>query len=170
MAPALRINAVAFVSAQNFPILVRNFVGEQDELKYHYLAHTALDVVEERIAQPKFSDCYLGLLYAMEDVAIYGYMTPLKLKIILALALTDTVVRDADVVLIFKAFHTAYARSISNPFLRLRASPETSHSAHGDPAPALLTEATAAARTPTAFMRRVDDVARAVAGHDSILD
>lgn len=33
MAPALRINAVAFVSAQNFPILVRNFVGEQDELK-----------------------------------------------------------------------------------------------------------------------------------------
>ena len=33
----------------------------------------------------------------MEDVAVYGYLTPLKVKIIIALALTDSVVRDADV-------------------------------------------------------------------------
>lgn len=42
-------------------------------------------------------DCYLGLLYAMEDVAVYGYITPLKVKIILALALSDSVVRDAEI-------------------------------------------------------------------------
>ena len=45
----------------------------------------------------KSTECYLNLLYTMEDVAVYGYMTPLKVKIIIALALTDAVVRDADV-------------------------------------------------------------------------
>ena len=45
----------------------------------------------------KSTECYLGLLYAMEDVAVYGYITPLKVKIIMTLALTDSVVRDADV-------------------------------------------------------------------------
>ncbi|KAJ8454865.1 hypothetical protein ONZ45_g19139 [Pleurotus djamor] len=55
----------------------------------------------------------------MEDVAVYGYMTPLKVKIILALALTDAIVRDAEVISIFKALHMAYYSAISNPFLKL---------------------------------------------------
>ena len=46
----------------------------------------------------KSTECYLNLLYTMEDVAVYGYVTPLRVKIILALALTDAVVRDADVI------------------------------------------------------------------------
>ena len=29
---------------------------------------------------------------------MYGYVTPLKLKIVLALALSDAVVRDADII------------------------------------------------------------------------
>ena len=36
----------------------------------------------------------------MEEVAVYGFMTPLKLKIIVALALTDTVVRDQDMLIV----------------------------------------------------------------------
>lgn len=36
----------------------------------------------------------------MEDVAVYGYMTPLKVKIVLALALSDTVVRDAEITMV----------------------------------------------------------------------
>lgn len=51
----------------------------------------------------KHTECYLGLLYAMEDVAVYGYMTPLKVKIVAALALSDNVVKDADMVQLFKA-------------------------------------------------------------------
>lgn len=43
------------------------------------------------------TECYLGLLYTMEDVAVYGYITPLKVKIILALALSDAVVRDLEI-------------------------------------------------------------------------
>lgn len=48
----------------------------------------------------KSVECYLGLLYAMEDVAVYGYVTPLKVKIVLALALSDSVVRDAEVIMV----------------------------------------------------------------------
>ena len=45
----LRVNAVAYISAQNHPILIRTFTkNKQDDLKYHYVAHTSLDVIEER--------------------------------------------------------------------------------------------------------------------------
>ena len=34
----------------------------------------------------------------MDDAAVYGYITASKMKIILALSLSDTVVKDVDVV------------------------------------------------------------------------
>ncbi|KDQ29000.1 hypothetical protein PLEOSDRAFT_1015429, partial [Pleurotus ostreatus PC15] len=120
----LKINAVAFVSPQNHPILIRTFSKQEHPIKYHYIAHTSLDVIEERgqlteIIVPNMTECYLGLLYTMEDVAVYGYITPLKVKIILALALSDAVVRDLEITTIFKALHMAYYSAISNPFLKL---------------------------------------------------
>ncbi|KAF9782742.1 trafficking protein particle complex 2 [Thelephora terrestris] len=124
--PALvYLNAVAFVSSQNHPILVRTFGQEREnnrDIRYHYIAHTSLDVFEERItANPKNTESYLGLLYTMDDVAVYGYITASKTKIILALSLSDTVVKDAEVVNLMKAFHTAYRSAVANPFLRLHA-------------------------------------------------
>jgi hypothetical protein len=114
MHPRLQLNAVAFISPQNHPIFIRTFNNERDELKYHYIAHTSLDVIEERgtvfagshprrlkvfvvTAGGKSAQCYLGLLYAMEDVAVYGYITPLKMKIVLALALSDAEIRETDI-------------------------------------------------------------------------
>ena len=47
-AKSLEIRAMAFISSQNHPMLVRTFKGREDELKFHYVAHTALDVMEER--------------------------------------------------------------------------------------------------------------------------
>ncbi|CAE6447760.1 unnamed protein product [Rhizoctonia solani] len=124
----MRVNAVAFVYNQA-PVLVRTYTASKDaELKYHYVAHTSLDVIDERVAAIKGGDCYLGLLHTMEDLAVYGefcaiagYITPTRVKIILALALADYVVRDADVVNIFRTLHTAYAAALSNPFYRLSA-------------------------------------------------
>jgi hypothetical protein len=49
-------------------------------------------------ANPKNTEPYLGLLYTMDDVAVYGYITASKMKIILALSLSDTVVKDVEVV------------------------------------------------------------------------
>lgn len=51
MPSPLHLNAVAFISPQNHPILVRTFQKGQ-ELKYHYVAHTSLDVIEERSQLP----------------------------------------------------------------------------------------------------------------------
>ena len=49
MAPQLQLQAVAFISPQNHPILIRSFGQKKhDDLKYHYIAHTSLDVIEER--------------------------------------------------------------------------------------------------------------------------
>ncbi|KAF8640117.1 hypothetical protein AX17_001353 [Amanita inopinata Kibby_2008] len=126
MAPSLRLNAVAFISPQNHPILIRTFTRQdQYAIRYHYIAHTSLDVIEERVSSGgKSAECYLGLLYAMEDVAVYGYITPLKVKIVLAFALTDTVIKDVEVNLIFKAMHMAYYSAIANPFLKLDIPPD----------------------------------------------
>lgn len=49
MAPQLQLQAVAFISPQNHPILIRSFNAKKNgDLKYHYIAHTSLDVIEER--------------------------------------------------------------------------------------------------------------------------
>lgn len=54
-AKSLEIRAMAFISSQNQPMLVRTFKGrEEDELKFHYVAHTALDVIEERRGYQSF--------------------------------------------------------------------------------------------------------------------
>jgi len=47
--PHLGLTAIAFISPQNHPILVRALSGSpEDLLKYHYVAHTSLDVIDER--------------------------------------------------------------------------------------------------------------------------
>ncbi|KAI0959611.1 hypothetical protein AcW1_004394 [Taiwanofungus camphoratus] len=90
----------------------------------------------------------------MEDVAVYGYVTPLRVKIIIALALLDSVVRDADVITIFRALHNAYRLSVANPFLKLNAPMEGLN----DHAAILL----AGGAQWKGFRRRVDDIGKAV--------
>lgn len=108
----------------------------------------------------------------MEDVAVYGYVTPLKMKIIIAFALTDTIVKDTEVNLvgllstnillsltslpqIFKALHMAYYSAIANPFLRLNVPPDASQAAHS---PYLQV----GGPKWKAFRERVDEISRAV--------
>jgi trafficking protein particle complex subunit 2 len=46
------LTAIAFISSQNHPILVRaRSSSPEDLLKYHYVAHTSLDVIDERSKQ-----------------------------------------------------------------------------------------------------------------------
>jgi hypothetical protein len=49
----------------------------------------------------------------MEDVAVYGYITPLKVKIILALALSDSVVRDTEITMVRSGLHRFGARVLT---------------------------------------------------------
>ncbi|KAF8138701.1 Sedlin [Boletus edulis] len=157
MPPPLRLNAVAFISPQNHPILVRTFQKGQ-ELKYHYVAHTSLDSATRR-RRTKPTDGYLGLLYAMDDIAAYGYVTPLKVKIVMALALTDAVVRDTEVIMTFKALHMALYQAVSNPFLKLDVGTEPAN----DQLPYL---AVGSSRWKT-FRARVDEISRALGNNTS---
>ncbi|KAJ7781260.1 Sedlin, N-terminal conserved region-domain-containing protein [Mycena metata] len=152
------LKAVAFISPENRPILIRTFSNEDDHasaIKYHYIAHTSLDVIEERVAAGgKSTECYLGLLYAMEDVAVYGYITPLKVKIVIALALSDSVVRDVEINLLCKALHMAYYSALSNPFLKLDAPTDATN----DHSPYLLVGRS----NWKNFRRRLDEISRVV--------
>jgi len=155
MPPNLKLNAVAFISPQNYPVLIRTFIKQEDPVKYHYIAHTSLDIIEERVtAGGKTCECYLGLLFAMEDVAVYGYITPLKVKIVIALPLTDSVIRDAEITIIFKALHMAYYSSVSNPFLKLEGSKE-----NGGEQASLLGVGNSKWKN---FTRRIDEISRVV--------
>ncbi|KIK06733.1 hypothetical protein K443DRAFT_674017 [Laccaria amethystina LaAM-08-1] len=153
----LTLNAVAFISPQNHPIFIRTFSKQNEHaIKYHYVAHTSLDVIEERVnaSGKQAGECYLGLLYSMEDVVVYGYVTPLKVKIVLAFALSDAIVRDIEVTMIFKALHMAYYSATSNPFLKL----EASNGANNEKSP----YPSVASPKWKAFRNRVDEISRVV--------
>ncbi|GAA5896208.1 hypothetical protein JCM8208_007558 [Rhodotorula glutinis] len=116
----LAILSLAVVGKHGNPLFVGSYSnrsGGQSDLKWHYAAHTALDYFDEReLPQAKTTESYLGLLYAMEDYAVYGYQTNTRVKFILALSLADALIRDVDVKTIFRAMHNAYISYLSNPF------------------------------------------------------
>lgn len=56
---------------KNYPIWIKAFDTEaDDELKFHYIAHTSLDIIEEKLLSRKntasSSDMYLGFLFPIE--------------------------------------------------------------------------------------------------------
>ncbi|KAJ8659172.1 hypothetical protein O0I10_005211 [Lichtheimia ornata] len=114
------INCIALIGKQNNPLYIKNFSNTHPDLKYHYIAHTSIDVIEERVASgPKNLDSYLGLLYAMEDLAVYGYITNTRVKFIVVVSVTDGIIRDAEMKAIFKKVHAAYLSQVCNPFYNL---------------------------------------------------
>ncbi|CAD6929510.1 unnamed protein product [Tilletia controversa] len=52
----------------------------------------------------------------MEDLAVYGFQTSSRVKILVMLPATDLFVRDIDLLTMFRALHTAYLSYIANPF------------------------------------------------------
>jgi len=127
VAPPPRLFSIAFISIKDEPIFVQAFnhsrsrsQSPEDLLKANYAANCALDVFEERVkANPKATECYLGLLFSMDALSVYGYITPSKMKVVAAFTQSEAAVKDSEVIMIFKALHLAYYRATSNPFLRL---------------------------------------------------
>ncbi|KAG9289799.1 hypothetical protein G9A89_015379 [Geosiphon pyriformis] len=116
----IKVQCIAVIGKQNNPIYVRNFSTIHSDLKYHYIAHTSCDVIEERVnAGPKTTDAYLGLLYAMEDLAVYGYLTNTRVKFIVVLAVPDAIIKDLDMKIIFYKIHTVYINQVCNPFYNI---------------------------------------------------
>ncbi|KAI5071177.1 hypothetical protein GOP47_0013428 [Adiantum capillus-veneris] len=113
------IVCVAVVGQQNNPLFIQSFTDGDDELKFHYIVHCSLDVIEEKVTNPKktgttMNETFLGLLYPTEDYKVYGYLTNTRVKFLLVT--TDQDVRDVDVRSFFRRFHAAYVDAASNPF------------------------------------------------------
>ena len=108
----------------------------QADLTFHYMAHTVLDVLEEKgilsdlwgggacgcgsggagggvvvvvvggssrssgtTHRPaaRSTEMYLSLLYALEDMAVYGYQTNSKVKFLLVLGVSDSMAKDLEI-------------------------------------------------------------------------
>ncbi|KAL4193995.1 hypothetical protein AMTRI_Chr05g66560 [Amborella trichopoda] len=113
------IVCVAVVGLQNNPLYLQSFTEADDALKLHYIVHCSLDVIDERVNNPKktgstMNETFLGLLYPTENYKVYGYITNTKVKFVLVT--TDLDVKDADVRSFFRRFHSAYVDAVSNPF------------------------------------------------------
>ncbi|KAK4056668.1 hypothetical protein OIO90_002220 [Microbotryomycetes sp. JL221] len=145
---ALRLLCIAVIGKHGNPLFLQSYAndrGGQADLKWHYAAHTSLDFFEEReLPSANTVESYFGLLYAMEDYAVYGYQTNTRIKFVVILQLADAVVRDFDVKTIFRAIHNAYISYMSNPFT----STETDN-------PSLLAAPIRSAK----FSRAMDDIA-----------
>lgn len=96
---------------------VRNFSQLHADLKYHYIAHTACDTIDEKAsAASKTGEAYLGLLYTMEDLAVYGYLTNTRIKFVVVVGVPEGSIKDSEMRLIFKKIHASYIALVSNPF------------------------------------------------------
>lgn len=131
----------ALLGKDNSPLFIRAF-GAHDQLRFHFIVHTALDFVEEKVAAQQQAtqqhaagaaagaagsknEPYLGLLYPIEELRVYGYLSNSRVKLIAVL--DDEEVKDAEMKVFFRRLHTLYVDTISNPFHDTAA--ELNHSA-----------------------------------------
>lgn len=115
----MQVYCVAIIHKDNYPIWIKVFDTEaDDELKFHYIAHTSLDIIEEKLLSRKntasSSDMYLGFLFPIEVYKTYGYITNSKTKIVV---ITDeTEVKDVDMKLLMQRIHAHYVDTVTSPF------------------------------------------------------
>uniref|UniRef100_A0A1B6CAV6 Trafficking protein particle complex subunit n=1 Tax=Clastoptera arizonana TaxID=38151 RepID=A0A1B6CAV6_9HEMI len=111
---------IAVVGKENAPKYVA-CINEDLELQFHYKIHTALDIVEEKLSSASktsgdLRELLLGLLYSTEELKIFGYVTNTRVKFIIAVDSTNTLLRDNEVRSMFRKLHSAYTDVVCNPF------------------------------------------------------
>ncbi|KAJ1862942.1 hypothetical protein LPJ73_000643 [Coemansia sp. RSA 2703] len=118
----MRIHCISVLNRLGNPIYLRNFDDPQDDVKYSHLAHTSCDVVDERIAQGKTSELYLGLLQTVGELMVYGYVlnTGIIFILIMSVPSESTAVRATEIRQIFQQIHAAYIAMVCNPFYETR--------------------------------------------------
>lgn len=112
--------SIAVVGRDNEPLYIHTLQKEPD-LKFHYIVHTCLDVIEEKTtsltkASQDPRELYLGLLYPTEDYKVYGYVTNTKIKFVLIVESANTTLRDNDIRMMFRKIHSSYVSMMANPF------------------------------------------------------
>eukprot|EP01120_Amphizonella_sp_Union-15-10_P016961 TRINITY_DN9250_c0_g1_i1.p1 TRINITY_DN9250_c0_g1~~TRINITY_DN9250_c0_g1_i1.p1 ORF type:complete len:140 (-),score=22.95 TRINITY_DN9250_c0_g1_i1:42-461(-) len=111
------IAAIAVIGKQNNPLYIKTLGKNGDDLKFHHIVHTSLDVVQELTSKKESTqaDKYLGQLYPTEEYKVYGYITNTRIKFILIVDY-DSRAKEADLKQFFTKFHELYADTVCNPF------------------------------------------------------
>ena len=150
----MTIVALSIIGKENQPLYLRTFgqqpgggatdnmQGSGGELRFHFICHTALDFVEEKVEAQRHAsgasgagagaaggsklDMYLGLLFPFEEYCIHGYLTNTRIKLIAVVDEEDA--KDAEMRALFRRLHTLYIDTISNPFFAADAELSTSTS------------------------------------------
>ncbi|KAK9381314.1 Sedlin, N-terminal conserved region-domain-containing protein [Kockiozyma suomiensis] len=114
------IRLLALMGRENNPLYVRSFDptlstedDQKTDLRYHFLAHIALDVFAARLPT-KSADSDFGLLFVQDGIAIYGWMTNTGVKIILGFSSGEVI--GSEIRSIFRAIHFAYISLVCNAF------------------------------------------------------
>lgn len=95
----MEIQCIAIIGPQNNLLFIKTFpasVAQPDAAaqqeadrdtrrKFHFLCHTACDVFDTAVASATVAagSGYLGLLYSLEDLAIFGYRTNTRAKLLI---------------------------------------------------------------------------------------
>jgi hypothetical protein len=92
---------VAVVGKDNSPKYI-SCLNPELELQFQYKVHTSLDVVEEKLSSigktsSDVRELYLGLLYSTEEHKVFGYVTNTKMKFIIVVESSNTLLRDNEV-------------------------------------------------------------------------
>lgn len=124
------IRCVAIIGKKNNPLYIKIFhkdlnehvdLFEGEEIHYHFLVHASLDCIDEKLTRKHedsaetLCDVYLGLLYYLEDLRIYGLMTTTFVKFIIIVE-ASVEPKEIEVRPILKKIHDAYIQVVSNPF------------------------------------------------------
>mmetsp|Transcript_42616 Transcript_42616/g.107532 ORF Transcript_42616/g.107532 Transcript_42616/m.107532 type:complete len:133 (-) Transcript_42616:923-1321(-) len=104
---------VAIVGKKNNPLFLRSFNSSTDELKFHYIVHSALDVVSTRETAGA-QEPFLGLLFPTEEFRVYGYLTNTRVKLLVVVQQSHN--KDTEVKAFLERLHSAYIKAVSNPF------------------------------------------------------
>ncbi|KAJ1796144.1 hypothetical protein LPJ59_003930 [Coemansia sp. RSA 2399] len=122
-----KFHCLAILNRQGNPLYMRTFdsldgetAAQQDQcVKYHYVAHTSCDVIEERLSQAKTSsDLFVGLLQTIGDMAVYGYVlsTGNRFVLVTSVPAESSAVRIAEIKTLFQQLHAAFVSLVCNPF------------------------------------------------------
>eukprot|EP01134_Creolimax_fragrantissima_P001534 CFRG1534T1 len=105
----MKIACVAVIDQNNTPLYLKS-TRPDGGLKFPFIVHTSLDVVDEKMDSP---DLYLGLLTPADEYNVYGYLTNTKTKFI---AVIDETGSGTKIKTVFKQLHSLYIDTICNPF------------------------------------------------------
>ena len=107
----MSVLAIAIVNNNNTPVLVRT--REDDSLGLQFKLHSALDVVDEKVANNQ--ETFLGVLSQSDSYKIYGLCSATQTKILLMV--NNVLIRDNDARSILRTIHSTYVDVTTNdPF------------------------------------------------------